>query len=64
MKVFHCKFSGGVAIISAYNRGHAVKLLSKELKEEYQIILTKQDPLSEVPMEDRKGHLIIYRNLE
>lgn len=32
MKVFTCVSNGTIAIVSAFNRGHAVKLLSKEFE--------------------------------
>ena len=32
MRVFTCKSNETVAVVSAYNRGHAVKLLAKEFE--------------------------------
>lgn len=55
MKVFICRFDGGTAVVSAFNRGHAVKLLGKRLREEKNIVLKKTDPVYEFSLGDKKG---------
>jgi len=58
MKIFMCSKDGIAAIAVAFNRGHAVKLLSKEF-EQRGLSLSKQDAVVEVDT-DTKGavHII------
>ena len=61
MKVFACTKSGFAAVVVAFNRGQAVKLLAKEL-EARGLTLEKTDPVSEIPTDEketRKGYIFI-----
>jgi hypothetical protein len=52
MKIFKCCKDGVAAIAVAFNRGHAVKLLSKEF-EQRGLALSKQDAVIEVNTETK-----------
>ena len=61
MKLFFCSYSGGKAVISAYNRGHAVKMLSKELKA-LNIELSDDDPVVPLVLENKKGEVLLFKD--
>lgn len=59
MKIFKCCKENIGAIAVAFNRGHAVKLLSKTFKERG-IELSKEDAVIEVPTETKGEVHILY----
>jgi hypothetical protein len=58
MKVFVFKKDRFAAVVKGFNRGHAVKLLAKEL-EHNGLILDKKDPLTEIDIESEKGEIFV-----
>lgn len=59
MKIFKCCKENIGAIAVAFNRGHAVKLLSRTFKERG-IVLSKEDAVIEVPTETKGEVHILY----
>lgn len=59
MKVFTYHKNDISVITLAFNRGHAVKLLAKEL-EKMGVVLEKEDPVLEVDLEDDKKGRVIF----
>jgi hypothetical protein len=59
LKVYICSYGNGTgkAVISAYNRGHAIKLLSKKIK------VTKEDTVVELDTSSKKGNVVILEDL-
>lgn len=58
MKVFAYQKNEITAIALGFNRGHAVKILAKEL-EKRGLSLEKEDPVVEIDLEaDKKGRVI------
>lgn len=59
MKTFTCISNGVIAVVSAFNRGHAVKLLSKQFEEKELAPLAK-DAVHEFSPEEngRKGNVV------
>jgi hypothetical protein len=61
MKVFYCKISatqehfGGFAVVAAFNRGHAVKLINKKLEAESKDALTGRILVEELDLDNKKG---------
>ena len=60
MNIFICEFNGGHAVVSAYNRGHAIKLLSKKL-EKLGLELKKSDKITKFDAENKKGTVYILK---
>ncbi len=58
MTVFTFNKSDFKAVIVAHNRGHAVKMLAKEL-EKRGMTLTKEDPVTPLDLENEKGQVLI-----
>lgn len=59
MKVFTYHKNDISVIALAFNRGHAVKILAKEL-EKMGMILGKEDPVIEIDLEDDKKGRVIF----
>jgi hypothetical protein len=60
MKVFVCNKAGLTAVAVAYNRGHACKLLAKEL-ESRSLTFSKDDPVVELNLDEpQKGSVSIF----
>lgn len=59
-RIFTCVKGLTVAVVFAFNRGHAVKLLSKEFKDRGLDELTDDDPVVEIdPNENKKGRVVM-----
>ena len=61
MKIFYCLYEGTVSIVSAFNRGHAVKLLGKKFREEKigpveKAVVTEFDP----DLNGNKGNMVFH----
>ena len=60
MKIFICeRYSAGPIFALAFNRGHAVKLINKELERRNYDPLTKDNAVEEVKPEEHKKGLVM-----
>jgi len=60
VKIFICKrYPDGPLLAFAFNRGHAVKLMNKELERRNYDALTKENVVEEIKPEDHKKGLVI-----
>ena len=63
MKVFAIQKDNITAVAVAFNRGHAVKMLAKEL-EIHNINIDKSDLVQEIDLETKRGSVTILANRE
>jgi len=60
MKIFICKrYPSGPIVTLAFNRGHAVKLINKELERRNYDPLMKDNTVEEVKPEEHKKGLVM-----
>jgi hypothetical protein len=59
VKLFLLQKENLTALAFAFNRGHAIKMLAKDL-EARGLSLNKDDPVHEVDSETKRGKIIIY----
>lgn len=61
-KVFTCVKGLTVAVVVAFNRGHAVKMLAKQFKDMGLDPLTDADPVTEIDLTaNKKGQVVMLR---
>lgn len=59
MKLFSCQCSGWTVIAAAFNRGHAVKLIAKEM-ESKGLRFSSDIPVDEIDFDsEQKGRIIL-----
>lgn len=60
LSLFSFSKDGVVAVVFAYNRGHAATLIGKELKSRG-MVLQNEDPITKIEPENKKGCVVILR---